>query len=61
MVQSLPTDRFPNLVAASEDMLKVPQDEQFEFALKRLLDGIEADRSKRRTSGQGADVGARAR
>lgn len=47
MTESLPTDRFPNLVEASRDMLAISEDERFEFALKRLLDGVEADRPQR--------------
>jgi len=48
MVGSLPADRFPNLIAASQDLITVSEDDRFEFALQRMLDGIEADHGKRR-------------
>ena len=47
MVGKLPPDRFPNLIAASKDLMTVSEDDRFEFALERLLDGIEAHRSAR--------------
>ncbi len=42
LVTSLPADRFPNLVAAAPAMATLTPDEQFEFGLQRLLDGLEA-------------------
>ena len=49
MVGQLPEDRFPNLIAASRDLMTVSEDDRFEFALQRLLDGIEVDRARSRT------------
>lgn len=44
MIGALPPDRFPNLIAASRDLMTVSEDDRFEFALQRMLDGIEANR-----------------
>lgn len=47
MVGKLPPERFPNLIAASKDLMAVSEDDRFEFALQRLLDGIETHGSAR--------------
>jgi AcrR family transcriptional regulator len=46
MVGQLPADRFPNLIAASKDLMTMSEDDRFEYALQRLLDGIEVDRKR---------------
>ena len=44
MLRELPPDRFPNLVATAEEMTIASEDDLFDFALERLLDGIAANR-----------------
>jgi AcrR family transcriptional regulator len=39
--ESLPVERFPNLVALADDITAGDQDERFEFGLDLLLDGLE--------------------
>lgn len=44
MIKSLPPDRFPNLIATVDEMTAISEDDLFDFALERLLDGIAANR-----------------
>ena len=44
MFRALPAERFPNLVATAEEMTIASEDDLFDFALERLLDGIAANR-----------------
>ena len=39
--ESLPVERFPNLVALADDITGSDMDERFEFGLELLLDGLE--------------------
>lgn len=48
MLSSLPVGRFPNIVAMAPAMIGMTDDDQFEFGLRRLLDGLEADLERRR-------------
>lgn len=41
LATSLPAATFPNLIAAAPAMAELTTDEQFEFGLQRLLDGLE--------------------
>ena len=42
MLASLPADRFPNVVAMATETSHLTADDQFEYGLARMLDGIEA-------------------
>ncbi|MFE0020930.1 TetR/AcrR family transcriptional regulator C-terminal domain-containing protein [Amycolatopsis sp. NPDC059021] len=44
---SLPAESFPHLVASAADLVAPDLDSRFEFALDRLLDGVEALRKDR--------------
>lgn len=43
---SLPADRYPNLAATIALGVEISADEQFEYGLERILDGIERDRGR---------------
>ncbi len=42
LATSLPPDRFPNLVGVARSMADLTADDQFDFGLQRLLDGLES-------------------
>ena len=44
LATSLPPETFPNVIAAAPAMAESNADDQFEFGLQRLLDGLEAQR-----------------
>ena len=41
LATSLPAETFPHLIAAAPAMAELSTDDQFEFGLQRLLDGLE--------------------
>ena len=47
LLRSLPPERFPNIIAMVPAMLGMSDDDQFEYGLARLLDGLELTRSGR--------------
>jgi AcrR family transcriptional regulator len=49
-LRRLPPDRFPNLLSTVEDTARLGGDDQFEYGLARLLDGIELELERSRTS-----------
>jgi hypothetical protein len=55
-LRQLPPDRFPNLLATVDDTARTSGDDQFEYGLARLLDGIALD-LERSTSAEPATVG----
>jgi hypothetical protein len=42
LAASLPPDRFPNLIGVARSMADLTPDDQFDFELQRLLDGLES-------------------
>jgi AcrR family transcriptional regulator len=51
VLRRLPADRFPNLRSTVDDTARLSSDEQFEYGLARLLDGIELDLERSRAGG----------
>jgi AcrR family transcriptional regulator len=51
-LRSLPTDRFPTLVALGEHVWDDNRDERFTAGLDTLIDGLQAERRRRRRSQQ---------
>jgi AcrR family transcriptional regulator len=49
-LRRLPPDRFPNLLSTVEDTARLGGDDQFEYGLARLLDGIELELERSRAS-----------
>lgn len=49
-LRRLPPDRFPNLLSTVDDTARIGGDDQFEYGLARLLDGIELDLERSRVT-----------
>jgi AcrR family transcriptional regulator len=59
-IAALPADEYPNLTsAASEASRAMAGEEQFEYGLERILDGLEARLGERALAPPPADAGAR--
>jgi len=54
MLASLPPDLYPNLIAAMGGAAEATEDLQFEYGLRMLLDGMEADLERTRAEGAAA-------